>query len=62
MGTLVSLQQRAPEWALARLNRVTGLTFSRLPVSLLALQEPTTAADDSHEKELRLVEAQPKFA
>lgn len=62
MGTLVSLQQRAPEWALTRLNRVTGLTFSRLPVSLLALQEPTTATTDAHEQGPRLVEAQPKFA
>lgn len=35
MNRVIDLQQRAPEWALARLNRVTGLTFSRLPVSLL---------------------------
>lgn len=67
MGALVSLQTRAPEWALARLNRVTGLTFSRMPVSLLSSQPEMAAhtdlsnAIDAHAK-ARLTEARFKSA
>jgi hypothetical protein len=39
MGSVINLQQKAPGWALERLNRVTGLSFSRLPQSLLNFQQ-----------------------
>jgi len=35
VGNVIELQRRHPDWALDRLNRITGLDFARMPVSLL---------------------------
>lgn len=43
MNNVVKLREREPEWALETLNRETGLSFSRLPVSLLC--DDTNACD-----------------
>lgn len=39
MGKVVSLRTRAPGAALEHLNRLTGLTFDRLPESLVSRQD-----------------------
>ena len=45
MGTVVKLRECAPEWELARLKRETGLTFARLPVSLLSREQLSSAQE-----------------
>lgn len=35
MGKVIDLQKTQPDWALERLNRMTGLTFSSVPKSLV---------------------------
>ncbi len=44
MGQLLELEKWSPDWAVARLNRETGLAFSTMPTSLL-----TPRADQSDE-------------
>lgn len=50
MGRVIDLAEQQPDWALQRLNRVTGLNFSRLPQSLLTAEhdadEPPAAWAD----------------
>ncbi|OOE07825.1 hypothetical protein BSR09_16985 [Stutzerimonas degradans] len=54
--TVIHLHQRAPELALQSLNRLTGLTFSHWPESLVLLckqDEPVERESPAAEKRAR---------
>ncbi|MBS7663330.1 hypothetical protein I0D00_15480 [Pseudomonas lalucatii] len=44
-GKVIHLSRRAPEEALERLNRITGLRFARWPESLRQSQERAAPAE-----------------
>lgn len=55
-NTVIHLHQRAPELALQSLNRLTGLTFSHWPESLVLLckqDEPVERDSPAAEKRAR---------